>query len=97
MWRETMNKNNIDENKYVATVGDLIEHLQKFDKNAKLCFWDEGGAHMECVHILKDMLGDMMFKTVAADKAYRKKTFGDSDKQLEEDFAYVDDADMIVY
>lgn len=43
------------------------------------------------------MLGDMMFKTVADDKVRRKKTFGDSDKQLAEDFEFVDDTDVIVY
>ena len=35
--------------KYV-TVGDLIDHLKIFDPNQRLCFWDEGGAHIECVH-----------------------------------------------
>ena len=90
-----MNKKKAAE--YYATVGDLISHLQTLDKNAKLCFWDEGGAHMECVHVMKDMLGDMMFKTVADDKARRKKTFGDSDRQLAEDFEFVDDTDVLVY
>lgn len=82
---------------HIATVGDLIEHLQKFDKNAKLCFWEEGGAYMNCVHVHKSMLGDMMFKTVADDKVRRKKSFNDTDEQLAEDFEFVDDADLIVY
>ena len=82
---------------HIATVGDLIAHLQKFDKDAKLCFWDEGGAHMECVHILKDMLGDMMFKTIADDKIRRKNNFNESDEDLAEDFEFVDDADVLMY
>lgn len=81
----------------IATVGDLIEHLQTLDKNAKLCFWEEGGAYMNCVHIHKSMLGDLMFKTVAKDKERRKKEFNDTDEQLAEDFEFVDDNDIIVY
>ena len=41
--------------KLTATVGDLIKHLQdNFKPTDKLCFWDEGGAHMECVHVPVD-------------------------------------------
>lgn len=52
---------------------------------------------MNCVHVYKSMLGDMMFKTVADDKARRKKSFNDTDEQLAEDFEYVNDEDVIVY
>lgn len=71
--------------------------MQTFDKDTKLCFWDEGGAHMECVYVLKNMLGDMMFKTVANDKKSRKALYGDTDTQLSEDFRFVTDLDVIVY
>ena len=87
----------MNKNKNIATVGDLIEHLQKFDKDAKLCFWDEGGAHMECVNVLKNMLGDMMFKTVLDDKIRRKSTFNESDEDLVEHFEFVDDNDILIY
>ena len=35
----------MDEDSIIATVGDLIAHLQlSFRPEDKLCFWDEGGA-----------------------------------------------------
>lgn len=40
----------MDEDSVIATVGDLIAHLQRnFRPEDKLCFWDEGG----CVHELR--------------------------------------------
>lgn len=43
----------------VATVKDLIEHLQtNFKPDDMLCFFDEGGAWCELVHVPKSFIGD---------------------------------------
>ena len=45
--------------KEVATVKDLIEHLQaNFKPDDMLCFFDEGGAWCELVHVPKSFIGD---------------------------------------
>ena len=82
----------------IATVGDLIAHLQKnFKSEDRLCFWYEGGAYMNCEHVLKSMLGDMMFKYVKDDKIRRTEQHGTSSEDNDEDFEYVSDNDVIVY
>ena len=45
--------------KEIATVRDLIEHLQKnFKSDDLLCFFDEGGAWCELEHVPKSFIGD---------------------------------------
>ena len=45
--------------KEIATVRDLIEHLQKnFRLDDLLCFFDEGGAWCELEHVPKSFIGD---------------------------------------
>ena len=85
--------------KHTATVGDLIEHLQtNFKPTDKLCFWDEGGAHMECVHVPDDCLEkQMMFKYVKDDKDRRMALWKDSKEKVDEDFEFVSDNDVIIY
>lgn len=85
--------------KHTATVGDLIEHLQtNFKPTDKLCFWDEGGAHMECVHVPVDWFEkQMMFKYVKDDKDRRMALYKDSKKKVDEDFEFVSDNDVIIY
>lgn len=85
--------------KPTATVGDLIKHLQdNFKPTDKLCFWDEGGAHMECVHVPDDWLEkQMMFKYVKDDKDRRMALWKDSKKKVDEDFEFVSDNDVIIY
>jgi len=86
------------EDDVIATVGDLIAHLQRnFRPEDKLCFWDEGGAYMNCEHVTKDMLGDRMFKYVKDDKQRRIAQCGSTPKQNAEDFEWVGDDDVIVY
>ena len=47
------------------TVGMLISYLQhNFDENDKLCFWDEGEAHVKCVRMHDDTLGEIFFRKV---------------------------------
>ena len=59
----------------IATVGDLVAHFQKnFKPEDRLCFRYEGGAYMNCEHVLKSMLGDTMFKYVKDDKVRRTMT-----------------------
>lgn len=85
--------------KSTATVGDLIQHLQdNFKPTDKLCFWDEGGAHMECVHVPVDWFEkQMMFKYVKDDKDRRMALYKDSKKKVDEDFEFVSDNDVIIY
>ena len=85
--------------KHTATVGDLIQHLQdNFKPTDKLCFWDEGGAHMECVHVPDDWLEkQMMFKYVKDDKDRRMALWKDSKEKVDEDFEFVSDNDVIIY
>ena len=86
------------EDSIIATVGDLIAHLQRnFRPEDKLCFWSEGGAYMNCEHVTKSMLGDMMFKYVKEDKQRRIKQHGTTQKENDEDFEWVGDDDVIVY
>ena len=81
-----------------ATVGDLIDHLKTFDPSQRLCFWDEGGAHIECVHVPEGWFkSGQMFQTVKDRKADHKKRFGTSDKELGEDYEFVEDDDVIIY
>ena len=83
--------------KYV-TVGDLIDHLKTFDPNQRLCFWDEGGAHIECVHVPEGWFkSGQMFQTVKDRKLDQRKRFGSSDSELEQNYRFVDDNDVIVY
>jgi len=90
--------NEESEESVIATVGDLIAHLKKnFRPDDKLCFWDEGGAYMNCEHVTKNMLGDMMFKYVKEDKRRRIKQCGATSEQNAEDFEWVGDDDVIVY
>ena len=85
--------------KPTATVGDLIKHLQdNFKLTDKLCFWDEGGAHMECVHVPVDWFEkQIMFKYVKDDKDRRMALYKNSKKKVDEDFEFVSDNDIIIY
>lgn len=85
--------------KHTATVGDLIKHLQdNFNPTDKLCFWDEGGANMECVHVPDDYFKDhIMFKYVKDDKNRRISLYKDSKDQVDKDFEFVNDNDVIIY
>ena len=89
----------IDKEKPTATVGDLIKHLQdNFKPTDKLCFWDEGGAHMECVHVPVDWFEkQIMFKYVKDDKDRRMALYKNSKKKVDEDFEFVSDNDIIIY
>lgn len=81
-----------------ATVQDLINHLQtNFKPNDKLCYWNEGGAYIDCEYLFKDDLGHKMFKYVKNDKKRRMETFNETKKQVDEDFEYVSDNDVIIY
>ena len=85
--------------KPTATVGDLIKHLQdNFKPTDKLCFWDDCGAHIECVHVPVDWFEkQMMFKYVKDDKDRRMALYKDSKKKVDEDFEFVSDNDVIIY
>lgn len=79
----------------ICTVGDLIEHLQKnFKPEDKLCRWFESGAYMNCEHILKDHLGDLMFTYVKHDREKFKKMYPHVD-DLYKDFDWINDNDVL--
>ena len=88
----------MDSKRDYATVSDLIEHLKKFDPDQRLCFWDEGGAHMECVHVPDDWFKKgRMFQTVGDRKKHHREQFGTSEEELAECYEFVEDNDVIVY
>jgi len=85
--------------KDVATIGDFIEFLEKkFKNDQKLCFFDEGGAWIELVHIPKTLIGDWMFRRV---KDKRKielaKARDDHRKYILESYRLVNDDDVVIY
>ena len=82
----------------IATVKDLIEHLQtNFKPDDKLCFWYEGGAYMNCEHILKSMLGNNMFIYVKDDKEKMKFKFKMTDEEINEQYHNVIDNDVLIF
>jgi hypothetical protein len=83
----------------ILTVEKLIDYLQtNFKPTDKLCFWYEGGAYMNCEHVLEDMLGDNMFIKVKQDKDRMKNRFINmTDDEINEDYRNVDDNDVIVH
>ena len=88
----------MSEDPVIATVGDLIAHLQRnFRPEDKLCFWDEGGAYMNCEHVTKSMLGGMRVKYVKDDKQRRVDQHGATPQENAEDFEWVGNDDVIVY
>ena len=91
--KSTMEK--IQRDKYIATVGDLIDHLQKnFKPEDKLCFFDEGGAYINLEQMPKDFLGDRFFLYIKDFKEKSKKNGFEDDDEL---FNYVEDDNVIVY
>lgn len=86
------------EESYIATVGDLINHLQNnFKLTDKLCFTYEGGAYVNCENVLKDMLGDNMFLYVKNEKKRRIEKFKLTQKEADEDFQFVKDEDVLAF
>ena len=84
-------------NSCAATVGDLIRHLQKnFKPDDKLCFWYEGGAYMNCENIPDDYIGERMFRYVKDCKRDSIKNHKYSKKQVDDDYKYVSDNDVLV-
>jgi hypothetical protein len=79
----------------LCTVGDLIEHLQKnFKPTDKLCYWYEGGAYMNCEHILKEELGHNKFMYVSDDKKRLSEKYPDND--MYKDCSWIKDNDVII-
>ena len=52
---------------------------------------------MNCEHVTKNMLGDMMFKYFKEDKRRRIERCGATDESNAEDFEFVGNDDVIVY
>lgn len=53
----------------VATVADLIEHLKTLDPEAKLAFFDEGGAWCEVYGMPTGFLGSVVLCEASKRKA----------------------------
>ena len=86
------------EEDYIATVGDLINHLQThFKPTDKLCFGYEGGAYVNYENVLKDMLGDNMFLYVKDEKKRRIEKFKITQEEVDEDFQFVKDDDVLTF
>jgi hypothetical protein len=82
----------------ILTVGKLIEHLQSnFNPDDNLCFWYEGGAYMNCEHVLESMLGDNMFIKIKDDKERMKNKFKFSEDEIKEDYKNVNDDDVLIF
>jgi hypothetical protein len=82
----------------ILTVNKLIEHLQSnFNPEDKLCFWCEGGAYMNCEHVLESMLGDNMFIKIKDDKERMKNKFKISEDDIKEDYKNVNDDDVLIF
>ena len=91
----------------IATVADLIEHLQKnFKSDDLLCFFDEGGAWIELEHVPKDFIGNKrwMFNYVADKRKYelentccRKEDEDHIKKVIADSYKSVEDNGVVVY
>ena len=93
--------------KEIATVRDLIEHLQKnFKPDDLLCFFDEGGAWCELEHVLKSFIGDQMwmFNYVKDKRQYEldnkicaKAVEEHMEKIITENYRLVEDNGVVIY
>lgn len=82
----------------ILTVKKLIEHLQSnFNPDDNLCFWYEGGAYMNCEHVLESMLGDNVFIKIKDDKERMKNKFKFSEDEIKEDYKNVNDDDVLIF
>ena len=91
----------------IATVADLIEHLQKnFKSSDLLCFFDEGGAWIELEHVPKDFIGSKrwMFNYVKDKRKYeleniccRKEDEDHIKKVIADSYKSVKDNGVVVY
>lgn len=81
----------------VCTVKDLIEHLQNnFKPTDKLCRWYEGGAYMNCEHLLKYQLNDLCFLYVKNDKLRLQKMYGTKHDDIYKDCGWINDDDVVI-
>ena len=91
----------------VATVKDLIEHLQtNFKPDDMLCFFDEGGAWCELVHVPKSFIGDQrwMFNYVKDKRQYELDNPGCAKaveehmkKIITENYRLVEDNGVVIF
>lgn len=91
----------------IATVADLIDHLQKnFKPNDMLCFFDEGGAWIELEHVPKNFIGDIrwMFNYVKDKRQYEldnpccvKENELYMKKIIVDNYKYVEDNGVVVF
>ena len=93
--------------KEVATVKDLIEHLQaNFKPDDMLCFFDEGGAWCELVHVPKSFVGDQkwMFNYVKDTRQHEldnlrcaKAVEEHMEKIITENYRLVEDNGVVIF
>ena len=81
----------------ILTVKKLIDHLQtNFNPDDKLCFWYEGGAYMNCEHVLESMLGNKMFIKIKDDKEQMRTKFKLIDAEIDDEYKNVNDEDVLI-
>ena len=81
----------------IATVKDLIDHLKNnFKETDMLCFFDDGGAWCELVHLPKSLIGDWMFRRVEDKKACELKKYPDIKNIIENNYRFVKDG-VVIY
>ena len=93
--------------KEIATVRDLIEHLQKnFKPDDLLCFFDEGGAWCELEHVPKSFIGDQMWmfnyvkdkcQYELDNKICAKAVEEHMEKIITENYRLVEDNGVVIY
>lgn len=83
-----------------VTVKDLIEYLEKnFKSSDKLCFFDEGGAWCELVHVPKFLIGDWMFTYVKdkKEKDIKQYHLENAEQIVSHNFRNVTESDVVIY
>lgn len=78
----------------IATVADLVEHLRKLDPEARLAFFDEGGAWCEVYGMPASFLGNVALCDTSKRKAEDMKRMPED--QLHAAYAKVSDGDVLV-
>ena len=93
--------------KEIATVRDLIEHLRtNFKPDDLLCFFDEGGAWCELVHVPKSFIGNQkwMFNYVKDKRQHEldnkicaKAVEEHMNKIITENYRLVEDNGVVIF
>ena len=86
----------------IATVSDLINHLENNFKSTDLLSWfDEGGAWCEVYHLYRSQIGTDFFKYVKTMRNDRLVHEAKDNQELKDliisEYKNVDDNDVVIY